>query len=123
MSNVAFIRMYSECPSSAYPERRTLSFILTLLKGELRNTMKPTTANNIPSKKERNKLIGKVEPCIKTKPNQKEDMTDLQNERRDYLFTINRVGVNKMKYPITVKSDLAPNTQNRIRTFRLASQI
>ncbi|HLR54692.1 MAG TPA: GTP cyclohydrolase FolE2 [Pseudogracilibacillus sp.] len=85
--------------------------------------MKPTTAINIPSKKERHKLFGSVEPGIKTKPDQKEDMADLQNERKDYLFTINRVGVNKVKYPITVKSDLAPNTQSTIGTFQLASQI
>lgn len=62
--------------------------------------MKTSTAINIPSKKERHKLFGSVEPGKKTKPDQKEDMVDLQNERKDYLFTINRVGINKVKYQI-----------------------
>lgn len=85
--------------------------------------MKTSTAINIPSKKERHKLFGSVEPGPKTKPDQKEEMADLQNERKDYLFTINKVGINKVKYPITVPSDTSPNIQSTIGTFQLVSQI
>lgn len=89
----------------------------------MRNIMKTPLLVNLPSKEERHKLFGSVEPGPRTKPTEKQDMADLQNEKKDYLFEINAVGINKVKYPIIVHSDVSPTTQTTIGTFQLASHI
>ena len=77
----------------------------------------------LPNKKERHVLFGSVEPGPKTKPVNKEDMADLQNTKKDFLFDINEVGVSNVKHPIIVNSNLTPNTQTTIGTFKLTAQV
>src|SRR5690625_5223090 len=77
----------------------------------------------LPNKKERHILFGSVEPGPKTKPVNKEDMADLQNTKKDFLFDINEVGVSNVKYPIIVNSKLTPSTQSTIGTFKLTAQV
>lgn len=77
----------------------------------------------LPIKSERHKLFGSVEPTEKIKPTKKEDMADLQNTKKDFLFKINSVGISNVKYPVIVESQLQPTTQNTIGTFTLASSI
>jgi hypothetical protein len=40
----------------------------------------------LPQKNERLKLFGSIEPGIKTKPSEKENMLDLQNMKEDFLM-------------------------------------
>src|SRR5699024_9247357 len=77
----------------------------------------------LPNKKERHVLFGSVEPGPKTKPVNKEDMADLQNTKKDFLFDINEVGVSNVKHPIIVNSNLTPNTQTTIGTVKLNAQV
>src|SRR5690625_20194 len=77
----------------------------------------------LPNKKERHILFGSVEPGPKTKPVKKEDMSYLQNTKKDFLFDINEVGVSNVKHPIIVRSNLTPNTQTTIGTFKLTAQV
>lgn len=79
--------------------------------------------NNLPNQEERHKIFGSVEPGPKTKPKEKDAMADIQNERKDFLFDIDSVGISKVKYPITVNSTLNPTTQTTIATFNLTSNI
>jgi len=46
----------------------------------------------LPSKNERLKLFGSIEPGIKTKPTEKENMSDLQNIKKYFLFELDAVG-------------------------------
>lgn len=77
----------------------------------------------LPNKKERHILFGSVEPGPKTKPINKEDMADLQNTKKDFLFDIKEVGVSNVKHPIIVSSNLTPNRQSTIGTFKLTAQV
>lgn len=77
----------------------------------------------LPSKVERHKLFGSIQPGEKLKPTQKEEMADLQNTEKDFLFKIDSVGISNVKYPIVVESQLQPTIQNTIGTFTLASSI
>ncbi|MDQ0242974.1 GTP cyclohydrolase I [Bacillus fengqiuensis] len=77
----------------------------------------------LPPKNERLKLFGSMEPGIKTKPNEKENMPDLQNLREDFLFEIDAVGITNVKIPVSVTSTLSPVTQTTIATFTLTSTI
>ena len=77
----------------------------------------------LPNKEERHKIFGSVSPGPRTKPITKEKMTDIQNEKKDFLFNIESVGISNVKYPITVNSTLNPNTQTTIGTFMLTSNI
>lgn len=79
--------------------------------------------NNLPNQEERHKLFGSVEPGPETKPKDKEAMADIQNERKDFLFDIDSVGISNVKYPMTVNSTLNPTTQTTIATFNLTSNI
>jgi GTP cyclohydrolase I len=78
---------------------------------------------NLPPKKERHKLFGSVEPGIKLKPTEKEKMTDLQNTKKDFLFTIDSVGISNVKHPIIIKSDMNPQQQTTIASFKMTSTI
>lgn len=78
---------------------------------------------DLPTKKERHKLFGSVEPGPKTKPTTKECMADIQNSKKDFFFTIDAVGIGNVKYPITVKSNLQPTKQTTIGTFTLTSKL
>lgn len=78
---------------------------------------------HLPEQKERHKLFGSVEPGPTTKTREKEHMADIQNEREDFLFDIDSVGISQVKYPITINSTLNPTTQTSIATFNLTSNI
>ncbi|MBO1513126.1 GTP cyclohydrolase FolE2 [Metabacillus bambusae] len=78
---------------------------------------------NLPPKKERHKLFGSVEPGLKLKPTEKEQMPDLQNAKKDFLFTIDSVGISNVKHPIMLKSDLNPTQQTTIASFKMTSKI
>lgn len=87
------------------------------------NKMKTSVMVDLPSKKERHKLFGSVEPGPRTKPTNKAEMADLQNRKEDYLFDIKSVGISNVQYPIVVNSDRKPITQSTIGTFQLTSHI
>lgn len=87
------------------------------------NNMNFPVITKLPHKSERHKLFGSVVPGPKTKPTKKEDMADIQNNKKDFLFSIKEVGISNVKYPVTVKSDCKPYTQSTIGTFTLASHI
>lgn len=89
------------------------------MKGE--RAMTTMTTRNLPSKQERHKLFGSVEPGPKTKPTKKEEMADLQNKKKDFLFDIQAVGVSNVKIPVTI---FAPSGATpTIATFTLTSSI
>ncbi|MDF1997994.1 GTP cyclohydrolase FolE2 [Peribacillus frigoritolerans] len=77
----------------------------------------------LPPKNERLKLFGSIEPGIKTKPSEKENMLDLQNMKEDFLFELDAVGIKNVKTPVSVISTLEPITQTTIATFTLTSTI
>lgn len=77
----------------------------------------------LPNKQERHILFGSVEPGPKTKPTKKEEMADLQNTKKDFLFDIKEVGISNVKYPIVVQSAIAPITQPTIGTFKLTAEV
>src|SRR5699024_2387248 len=77
----------------------------------------------LPSKDERHRLFGSVEPGPRTKPEKKEDMADLQNSKQDFLFEINAVGISEVKYPVVVESTLNPTTQTTVGTFKMTSSV
>ncbi|MBM7606068.1 GTP cyclohydrolase I [Metabacillus crassostreae] len=78
---------------------------------------------NLPPKKERHLLFGSVEPGVKLKPTEKDQMPDLQNSKKDFLFTIDSVGISNVKHPIIIESDLNPKQQTTIATFKMTSKI
>src|SRR5690625_1338309 len=77
----------------------------------------------LPSKEERHKLFGSVKPGPKTKPIIKEEMVDLQNKQKDFLFEIDAVGISNVKYPIVVKSNIKPKIQTTVGTFTLTANV
>ncbi|KHE72687.1 GTP cyclohydrolase FolE2 [Halobacillus sp. BBL2006] len=78
---------------------------------------------SLPSKEERHKLFGSVEPGPKTKPVDKKGMADLQNSKKDFLFDIDMVGISNVKHPIRIPSQLNPEIQTTIGTFSFGSSI
>ncbi|MEQ6389661.1 GTP cyclohydrolase FolE2 [Bacillaceae bacterium S4-13-58] len=78
---------------------------------------------DLPSKEERHKLFGSVEPGPRTKPVTKEQMVDLQNTKKDFLFDLDVVGIANVKHPIRIYSELAPEVQTTIGTFTFSSTI
>lgn len=48
------------------------------------------------------KYFGSVDPIEGTKPKVKEDMADLQNSRKDFLFEVDSVGINNLSYPVVI---------------------
>lgn len=77
----------------------------------------------LPSKEERHKLFGSVDPGPRTKPMDKDQMADLQNSRKDFLFDIDMVGISSVKHPITISSTMTPEIQTTIGTFSFGSSI
>src|SRR5690625_2918690 len=77
----------------------------------------------LPSKKERHKLFGSVEPGPKTKPTIKEKMSDLQNLEKDFLFALDSVGIAQVKHPLTVESSLNTMEQSTIGIFQFSTSI
>lgn len=77
----------------------------------------------LPSKAERHKRFGSVDPGPKSKPTIKEKMVDLQNTEQDFLFEIDQVGVSNVKYPVVVTSTTKPYTQTTIGTFTLTANL
>src|SRR5690625_1400357 len=84
---------------------------------------KTILASQLPSKKERHKLFGSVKPGPKLKPTEKEQMSDLQNKKKDFLFNLDAVGIADVKHPIIVPSILNPKQQTTIGTFKFTSSI
>ncbi|MET3682246.1 GTP cyclohydrolase I [Alkalibacillus flavidus] len=85
--------------------------------------MNDTVKKQLPTKTERHKLFGSVEPGPKTKPVDKKGMKDLQNTKKDFLFELDAVGVSNVKHPVTIKSQHTPLTQTTIAQFYFASSI
>ncbi|MEI3597221.1 MULTISPECIES: GTP cyclohydrolase FolE2 [unclassified Oceanobacillus] len=84
---------------------------------------KNSTLKQLPHKEIRHRLFGSVEPIEKTKPTEKENMHDIQNEKKDFLFELDSVGITNVKHPITIKSDMKPTTQTTIGTFSFSSSL
>lgn len=84
---------------------------------------KTVLTSKLPAKKERHKLFGSTEPGPKIKPTKKDQMSDLQNKRKDFLFDLDAVGIASVKHPIIVPSTLEPKTQTTIGTFKFTSSI
>ncbi len=78
---------------------------------------------SLPSKIERHRIFGSVEPGEKTKPTEKQHMPDLQNSRKDFLFKLDAVGISNVKQPVFVLSDMEPKEQTTVATFKLTSTI
>lgn len=77
----------------------------------------------LPPKKDRHILFGSVEPGEKTKPTEKDKMADLQNTKKNFLFTIQQVGISNVKHPVKITSTLQPNEQTTIANFTFSSKI
>lgn len=77
----------------------------------------------LPTKEQRHKLFGSVQPAKKTKPVEKSKMADLQNTKKDFLFDLNVVGISNVKYPITIESNMNPGFQTSIGTFKFSSSL
>lgn len=94
------------------------------LKGVI--AMNKTDVNakkQLPSKEDRHKLFGSVDPGPRTKPVEKDDMADLQNSKKDFLFDLDAVGITNVKHPIRIHSTKKPEIQTTIGTFRFSSSI
>lgn len=76
-----------------------------------------------PSKAERHLLFGSVPPVLGNKPTEKEKMTDLQNQRKDYLFPIEHVGVTRISHPVFIRSAIAPFEQTSIASLELTTNL
>jgi|SRR5690625_9577 len=85
--------------------------------------MTQTNYNKLPSKLERHKLFGSVEPGVKTKPAEKEKMPDIQNTVDDFLFHLDTVGITNVKHPIIINSSIHPNSQTSIANFKFSTSI
>ncbi|WP_411953251.1 GTP cyclohydrolase FolE2 [Alkalibacillus sp. S2W] len=85
--------------------------------------MNEAVKKQLPTKSERHKLFGSVEPGPKTKPMEKNKMKDLQNTKKDFLFELDAVGVSDVKHPVMLKSQLEPKTQTTVAQFYFASSI
>lgn len=84
---------------------------------------KTALISQLPNKEERHKLFGSVKPGPKSKPTEKEEMSDLQNKKNNFLFDLDAVGIADVKHPIIVPSTLQPTTQTTIGTFSFTSSI
>ncbi|GAB2548630.1 GTP cyclohydrolase FolE2 [Gracilibacillus alcaliphilus] len=85
--------------------------------------MRELITKPLPDKHERHKLFGSVAPGEKTKPTEKDKMSDLQNTKKDFLFAIDQVGISNVKHPIQVVSSIEPTNQTTIGNFTLTSSI
>ncbi|MCM3738945.1 GTP cyclohydrolase FolE2 [Oceanobacillus luteolus] len=84
---------------------------------------KTYSIKKLPNKSDRHKLFGSVEPTLKTKPTEKEDMADLQNQKKDFLFALDAVGIANVKHPIIVESHIKPYKQTTIGNFKFTSSL
>ncbi|MFA1820799.1 GTP cyclohydrolase FolE2 [Virgibacillus oceani] len=84
-------------------------------------SLKTFPQKKMPNKAQRHKLFGSVEPAPRTKPVEKQDMADLQNTKKDFLFDLDAVGITNVKYPIIVESNLKPDEQTTVAAFTLTS--
>lgn len=80
-------------------------------------------AQHLPNKEERHTLFGSVKPGLKLKPTEKQNMPDLQNQKKNFLFDLDAVGIADVKHPIIVPSKLNPTVQTTIGTFKFTSGI
>jgi len=87
------------------------------------NHTKSYKLKTLPTKSERHKLFGSVEPIEKTKPVEKDKMADLQNQKKDFLFSLDAVGISNVKHPIIVESKVKPYTQTSIGKFNFTSSL
>ncbi|MCD1257683.1 GTP cyclohydrolase I FolE2 [Paenibacillus athensensis] len=78
---------------------------------------------NLPSKIERHKRFGSVDPIQGTKPTTKAEMADLQNTPHDYLFQLDSVGICQVQHPITVYSDIEPIEQTTVASLQLTTSL
>lgn len=86
--------------------------------------MQPTpTTPLLPAKPERHRRFGSANPVPGHKPTSKEQMADLQNQREDFLFPIDYVGICEVRHPIQVRSALEPKLQTSIATISLATSL
>jgi GTP cyclohydrolase I len=77
----------------------------------------------LPSKQERHKRFGSVDPIAGNKPTTKEVMVDLQNKPNDFLFELDAVGICNVKYPLLIHSELEPTKQTTIGQFKLTTHL
>src|SRR5699024_9489124 len=99
-----------------------LSKLASILKGD--KAMNNTTLDKeIHNKTEHHKLFGSVNPGVRTKPTKKNEMSDLQNIKKDFLFDLDVVGITKVKHPITINSNLQPSNQTTVGTFQFSTSI
>lgn len=84
---------------------------------------KTIVGRKLPSKEQRHQLFGSVPPGPKSKPTEKNEMSDLQNLKKDFLFDLDAVGIANVKHPITVNSTLEPQSQTTIGEFLFSSSI
>ncbi|WP_405101987.1 GTP cyclohydrolase FolE2 [Oceanobacillus sp. FSL H7-0719] len=77
----------------------------------------------LPNKLDRHKLFGSVEPVEKRKPIEKDKMADIQNQQKDFLFSLDAVGISNVKHPIIIKSEMKPHTQTSIGNFTFSSSL
>ncbi|MBB6023770.1 GTP cyclohydrolase I [Paenibacillus sp. JGP012] len=78
---------------------------------------------NLPDKNTRLRLFGSVDPIQGDKPVLKEEMHDLQNSKNDFLFELQQVGVENMRYPIIVISAKDPEKLSSVGTFSLTTSL
>ncbi|MGP7818057.1 GTP cyclohydrolase FolE2 [Niallia sp. 01092] len=82
------------------------------------------TTIQLPNKLERHRHFGSVDPIKnRTKPEEKENMTDLQNTPKDYFFEIDHVGISNVSHPINITSSMEPNLQTTIGTFTITTNL
>jgi len=75
------------------------------------------TGIDFSNREERYRHFGSVEPIKGTKPKNKEDMVDLQNTKKDFLFSVDSVGINNLKYPVVI------GDYQSVGTFELATSL
>lgn len=86
--------------------------------------MQPTyTPKLLPAKVIRHRRFGSSDPVPGNKPTVKEQMSDLQNQREDYLFAIDQVGISRVRHPVQVESDLKPSSQTSIAEITLTTSL
>lgn len=77
----------------------------------------------LPDKNERLRLFGSVDPIQGDKPVLKEKMKDLQNSKDHFLFDLQAVGIDQLKYPIMVHSIKNPHHITSTANFRLTTSL
>ena len=75
----------------------------------------------LPTKAERHKLFGSVPPIKGTKPTEKEQMVDLQNTPKNFLFALDSVGISNVKHPVNIETP--DGIQSTVATFELTTSL